>query len=230
MPSNFRPARGRAMRRASIFLRALRIPATAHALSFDASEHRDRHMPCRRLGCAKVHAIRGDKHRMKTSTLKACGSDRPRRRRVERGTTRHPLAGLTSCYCAEGRRWILLARPGSGRHTGQAMENVTGSPDRRGETGPLQPAQTRACTVWRRRWAWPAARSGRRRGYGLRRRVVFQVDETSRTDREDAERSCVLSPTGPGCCHRPSTPRSPRDQVGVVVQRAVHLGPWLAAR
>jgi len=31
---------------------------------------------------------------MKTSTLNACGSDRPRRRRVGRGTTRCPWAGL----------------------------------------------------------------------------------------------------------------------------------------
>ena len=75
----------------------------------------------------------------------------------------------------------------------------------------------------------------RRRGCGLRRRVVFQVDERSRTDREDAERSCVLSPTGPGCCHRFLTPhpvrgsRSGRTCQRRPCQRALRRRPWSAA-
>jgi hypothetical protein len=143
----------------SYLSRVCAYPPRPHAPSFDASGQHERHMPCRRRGCAEVRATSGEKHRMKTSTLNACGSDRPRRRRVGRGTTRCPWAGLTSCYRVDGRRWILLARPGSGRHTGQAMENVAGSPDRRGETGPMQPAQMSAYAAWRSRWAWPAARS-----------------------------------------------------------------------
>jgi hypothetical protein len=160
MPSPFRSARGKATRRAFESLAGLRIPATLHAPSFDASGHPERHMPCRRRGCAEVCVINGEKHTLKYSTLTVGGSGRPRRCRAGRGTTRHPVAGLTSCYCVNGRRWILLARPGSGRHTGQAMENVAGSPDRRGETGPMQPAQMSACAAWRSRWAWPAARVG----------------------------------------------------------------------
>jgi len=121
-------------------------------------------MPCRRRGCTEVRAISGEKRALKSSTLNVGGSGRPRRRRVGCGTTRCPWAGLTSCYCADGRRWILLARPGSGRHTGHGMENVAVSSDRWGETGPMQPAQMPAGAAWRSRRAWSAARSGRRRG------------------------------------------------------------------
>ena len=123
IPPTFRPARGKATHRNCPLLTGLRIPATAHAPSCDASEQPDRHLPCRRLGCAEPRAISRDEYRKKTPTLDARGSRRPARRRVGRGTTRHPSAGLTSCYCVEVRQWILLARIGAARHTGQAFES-----------------------------------------------------------------------------------------------------------
>jgi hypothetical protein len=90
---------------------------------FDASGYRDRHMPCRGLRRSEVRAITADEHRTRTPTLNACESERPPRRQGGRGAARHPVAGLTCCYCAGGQRWILLTRLGSGRHTG-VMEGV----------------------------------------------------------------------------------------------------------